>query len=166
MDFQIAQYSHNALVRLVNLSVEVISLLLKCSHCAFHMVCFRANWQLRTHTPNARRREKIQPVAVPLDTLPERRTITIHPEISARGSLIPAGDGSKLLSDTCPPGTRQWGRETSAPRPYETDPFPRELSSTLLLWLRFRPIYIWECSHCAFHMVHFAIWACVYSYFN
>ena len=47
---------------------------------------------------NARRREKIQPVAVPLDTLPERRTMTIHPEISARGSLIPAGDGSKLLS--------------------------------------------------------------------
>ena len=49
----------------------------------------------------------IQPVAVPLDTLPERRTMTIHPEISARGSFIPAGDGSKLLSDTCPPGTRQ-----------------------------------------------------------
>ena len=42
-----------------------------------------------------------------LDTLPERRTMTIHPEISARGTLIPAGDGSKLLSDTCPPGTRQ-----------------------------------------------------------
>ena len=51
--------------------------------------------------------KKIQPVAVPLDTLPERRTMTIHPEISARGSLILAGDGSKLLSDTCPPGTRQ-----------------------------------------------------------
>ena len=44
--------------------------------------------------------EKIQPVAVPLDTLPERRTMTIHPEIAARGSFIPAGDGSKLLSDT------------------------------------------------------------------
>ena len=53
---------------------------------------------------NAKTREKIQPVAVPLDTLPERRTMTIHPEISARGSLIPAGDGSKLLSDTSPPG--------------------------------------------------------------
>ena len=69
--------------------------------------------------------KKIQPVAVPLDTLPERRTMTIHPEISARGSLIPAGDGSKLLLDTCPPGTRQGGREKSAPRSYETDPFPR-----------------------------------------
>ena len=51
--------------------------------------------------------KKIQPVAVPLDTLPERRAMTIYPEISTRGSLIPAGDGSKLLSDTCPPGTRQ-----------------------------------------------------------
>ena len=29
--------------------------------------------------------EKIQSEAVPLDTLPERRTMTIHPEISARG---------------------------------------------------------------------------------
>ena len=88
---------------------------------------------------NAKRRENIQPVAVPLDTLPERRTMMIHPEIprraeiSARGSLIPAGDGSKLFSDTCPPGTRQGGREKSAPRPYETDPFPWQLSSTLLL---------------------------------
>ena len=53
--------------------------------------------------PDAKMKGKIQPVAVPLDTLPERRTMTIHPEISARGSLIPAGDGSKLLSDTCPP---------------------------------------------------------------
>ena len=35
-------FSHNTLVRLVGLNVEVISLLLKCSQCAFHMVCFRA----------------------------------------------------------------------------------------------------------------------------
>ena len=52
------------------------------------------------HTEQVPKEEKkIQPVAVPLDTLPERRTMTIHPEISARESLIPAGDGSKLLSD-------------------------------------------------------------------
>ena len=44
--------------------------------------------------------KKIQPVAVPLGTLPERCTMTMHPEISARGSLIPAGNGSSLLSDT------------------------------------------------------------------
>ena len=73
---------------------------------------------------NTGRREKIQPVAVPLDMLPERCTMTIHPEISARGSLIPAGDGSKLHSETFPPGTGQRGREKSAPKPYETDPFP------------------------------------------
>ena len=29
-------------------------------------------------------------VAVPLDVLPERRTMTMIPEISAQGSLIPA----------------------------------------------------------------------------
>ena len=49
------------------------------------------------HTEQVPKEEKkIQPLAVPLDTLPERRTMTIHPEISARE---PAGDGSKLLSD-------------------------------------------------------------------
>ena len=45
-----------------------------------------------------KRREKLQPVAVPLDILPERRTMTIHPEISARGLLIPAGDDSNISS--------------------------------------------------------------------
>ena len=41
-----------------------------------------------------------------LDTLPERCTITMHHEISARGLLVPAGDGSAQLSDTLSP-TRQ-----------------------------------------------------------
>ena len=40
---------------------------------------------------------KIQPTAVPLDTLPERCTMTMHHEISSCGSLMPAGDGSALL---------------------------------------------------------------------
>ena len=31
-------FSHNALLRLAILNIEVISLLLKCSHCVFHMV--------------------------------------------------------------------------------------------------------------------------------
>ena len=60
--------------------------------------------------------KKTQPVAVPLDVLPERRAMTIHPEISARGSLIPAGDGSKLLSDTCSPGQ---GSEGGKSRPQD-----------------------------------------------
>ena len=47
-----------------------------------------------------------EPTAVPLDTLPERCTMTMHHEISARGSLMPAGDGSALLFDTLSP-TRQ-----------------------------------------------------------
>ena len=54
----------------------------------------------------AEKERKIQPTAVPLDTLPERCTMTMHHEISARGSLMPAGDGSALLSDTLSP-TRQ-----------------------------------------------------------
>ena len=49
---------------------------------------------------------KIQATAVPLDALPERCTMTMHHEISARGSLMPAGDGSVMLSDTLSP-TRQ-----------------------------------------------------------
>ena len=48
----------------------------------------------------AEKERKIQPTAVPLDTLPERCTITMHHEISAPFSLMPARDGSALLSDT------------------------------------------------------------------
>ena len=54
----------------------------------------------------AEKERKIQPTAEPLDTLPERCTMTMHHEISARGSLMPAGDDSALLSDTVSP-TRQ-----------------------------------------------------------
>ena len=65
---------------------------------------------------NAKRRGKIQPVAVPLDMLPERRTMAIHPEISARGSLIPAGDGSKCFRIPVPPGQ---GSEGGKSRPLD-----------------------------------------------
>ena len=54
----------------------------------------------------AEKESKIQPTAVPLDTLPERCTMTMHQEISARGSLMPAADGSAQLSDALSP-TRQ-----------------------------------------------------------
>ena len=54
----------------------------------------------------AKTERKMQPTAVPLDTVPERCTMTMHHEISARGSLMPAGDGSAMLSDTLSP-TRQ-----------------------------------------------------------
>ena len=76
------------------------------------------------HRTNAKRREKTQPVAVPLDTLPERRTMTIHPEISARGSLIPARDGSKLLSDTCTPEQGSEGGKSWPPDHMRQIPFP------------------------------------------
>ena len=77
--------------------------------------------------------KKIQPVAVPLDTLPERRTMTIRPEISARGSIVPAGDGSKLLWDTCPPGQDSEGGKSRPPDPMRQILSYRQLSSTLLL---------------------------------
>ena len=54
----------------------------------------------------AAKKRKTRPIAVPLDTLLERCTMKMHHEISARGSLMPAGDGSALLSDTLSP-TRQ-----------------------------------------------------------
>ena len=45
---------------------------------------------------------KPEPVAVPLDPGPERCTMTMKPEISARASLIPILRlGPVLLSDTC-----------------------------------------------------------------
>ena len=47
----------------------------------------------------ADKESKIQPTAVPLDALPEHCNMTMHHEISARSSLMPAGDGSTLLFD-------------------------------------------------------------------
>ena len=51
----------------------------------------------------ATKNKTTEPVAVPLDSVPERCTMTIKPEISTRASLIPILRlGSLLLSDTCP----------------------------------------------------------------
>ena len=60
----------------------------------------------------AEKERKIQPTAVPLDTLPERCTMTMYHEISARGPLMPAGDGSALLSDTLSPTTDSEGEKS------------------------------------------------------
>ena len=45
----------------------------------------------------AEKERKLQPIAVPLDTLLERCTMTMHHEISARGSLMPAGDSLEMV---------------------------------------------------------------------
>ena len=151
----------NALVRLAILNIEVISLLLKFSHCAFHMVCFailkkktiakcQKEWKNTTssgtsgHVAWASYHDDS-----PRDFCSRIAYTSWRWFQVAFGYLFPPGQGSE-----------------GDPRPYETDPFPWQLSSTLLLWLRFRPIYIWECSHCAIHMVHFEVWACVYAKYD
>ena len=70
----------------------------------------------------AEKERKKQLTAVPLDTLPERCTMTMHHEISARRSLMPAGDGSRCSVRYLVPRQDSEGGEKSAPRPYETDP--------------------------------------------
>ena len=66
----------------------------------------------------------------------------------------------RCFSDTLSP-TTQWGREKSAPRPCETDPFRRR-TPVLPYWLKlsFSHIYISQCSHCVFHVVGFEVYAC------
>ena len=108
---------------------------------------------------NGWKREKRQPTAVPLDTLPERCTMTMHREISVRGSLMPAADGSAMLSDTLSP-TRQWGREKSALDHMRQIPLVGTSVSPYWLKLRFSHVYIWQCSHFVFHVVRFEVWAC------
>ena len=56
---------------------------------------------------------------------PERRTLTIKPEILTRGSLWPAPLRTRLVLGCfqIPTPDRQWGREMSAPTPHQTDPF-------------------------------------------
>ena len=79
--------------------------------------------------------------------------------ISARGSLMPAGDGSAILSDTLSP-TRQWGREKSAPRSYETDPFRKAPQFHLNDLSRDSDAYIYDSVFIVFHVVRFEVWAC------
>ena len=43
------------------------------------------------------KREKVKPVAVPLDTTLERRTLTIKPEVLTRASLLPASLQTRLV---------------------------------------------------------------------
>ena len=83
-----------------------------------------------------------EPVAVPLDSAPERCTITMKPDISTRASLIPIlRPGPLLLSDTCQPTTGS-EREMSPPRAYATDPFCTYSSVPLTtLRVRFRSIH-------------------------
>ena len=51
-----------------------------------------------------KKKKKTEPVAVPLDSMPERCTMTMKREISTRASLIPIlRPGPLLLSDTCNP---------------------------------------------------------------
>ena len=60
----------------------------------------------RLNIKMAEKERKIQLTAVPLDTVPERCAMTMHHEISARSSLMPAGDSSALLSDDLSPTRR------------------------------------------------------------
>ena len=57
------------------------------------------------------KRKKKQPTAVPLDGVPDRRTMTIHHEILARGSLMPTGDTDTFFS--------QQGSEGGKSRPLD-----------------------------------------------
>ena len=59
-----------------------------------------------------KKKKKPEPVAVPLDSGPERCTMTMKPEISARASLIPILRlGPVLLSDTCQTTTGSEGEK-------------------------------------------------------
>ena len=118
-------FAHKALVRLAYLNIGVISLLLKCSHRAFHVVCLESSDIRACADQMPKGEKKIQPVAVPLDTLPERRSMTIQ-DFGSRNTRIAYTSWRwfQVAFGYLSPGTRQWRREKSAPRPYETDPFP------------------------------------------
>ena len=65
------------------------------------LTLFRQN---ATTTTTTTTKKVTEPVAVPLDAMPERCTMTMKREISTRASLIPIlRPGPLLLSDTCNP---------------------------------------------------------------
>ena len=87
---------------------------------------------------------KKKPVAVPLDVLPERRTMTMIPEISAQGSLIPAATLGPLLlfgyrcseGGSCRPLNHM--RQSHSKSRSKSPAYP-------YFWIRM--IYIWRFSH-------------------
>ena len=92
-------FPHDVFWRLASLKVDVIILLLKCSYCLQHGIFLdkmaEKERERDKKTKTKKKKQKKRLTAVPLDTLPERCTMTMHHEISARGSLMPAGGGSR-----------------------------------------------------------------------
>ena len=149
-------YAGSVFGRLASLNFNAIILLLKCSHCVFHMACLRQiDW---------REGKKISRQWYLLDTLPERRTVTIHREISARGSLMPAEHGSKLFSDTLVPDKAVRSRPLDhmrqipfvvAPRPVALE-IPLMDSFYIISFLQFLSVAVFpktiassmDCRHC------------------
>ena len=99
--------------------------------------------------------KKPEPVAVPLDSEPERCTMTMKaqdfgPAHRLYQFCVPVPRCFQIPANH----SRQWGRETSAPRPYVTDPFPYlQLSSADYTKSEILIPYIGEYSHCVIHVV-------------
>ena len=84
------------------------------SHCDSQVVYWSTSLRALTlFRQNATEKKITESVAVPLDSLPERCTMTMKRKISTRASLIPIlRPGPLLLSDTCNP--QQAVRERNA----------------------------------------------------
>ena len=78
---------------------------------------------LRGNKDKVKKKKKKNPASSGTSSL-ERCTLTMIPEISARGSLIPAEPStSPLRLNILSSHDSQWGRDLSAPKPFVTIPF-------------------------------------------
>ena len=77
-----------------------------------HKWCVVEHWRINAIQTKCYKKKITEPVAVPLDSAPERCTMTMKPDISTRASLIPIlRPGPLLLSDTCQPTTGSEGEK-------------------------------------------------------
>ena len=120
-------FPYDVFGRLASLKVNVIILLLKCSYCLPHSIFKKKPESQKARKERQQQKKSSRQRYPALDTLSERCTMTMHHQISAHRSLMPAGDGSRCSVRYLVPD-----KAKSVPRPYETDPFRWHLSSISL----------------------------------
>ena len=109
------------------------------------LVKFSCNGLVLRGNKNKLWKKKNNPASSGTSSL-ERCTMTMIPEISARGSLIPAEPStSPLRLNILSSHDSQWGRDLSAPKPFVTIPFQaRSKPPVLLITMNRKNIHIQE----------------------
>ena len=123
-------FPHDVFGRLASLKVNVIILLLKCSYCLPHGI-FKTKWLKKRERQKKKKQQQQQQQQTADSGTSGHFTMTKHHEISARGSLMPAGGGSRRCAVRyLVPRQDSEGGKSRPLDPYKTDPFRTSASTS------------------------------------